>query len=143
MVSVGPAERTMHPRQLKALLACGVSDYWETHYTFGHESRRSSKQLSASSVNSIAINCAIPILFAYGRHNADENLCQRAVDLLEDLPAEQNNIIRLWQEVGLKLHSAADTQALIQLKNRYCDRRDCLRCRFGHELLRRNNRKPL
>ena len=130
-------------RQLKMLLGCGVSDYWETHYTFGHESRRSSKQLSASSVNSIAINCAIPILFAYGRHNADENLCQRAVDLLEDLPAEQNNIIRLWQEVGMKLHSAADTQALIQLKNRYCDRRDCLRCRFGHEHLRRNTRKPL
>ena len=130
-------------RQLKALLGCGVSEYWETHYTFGHESRRSSKQLSASSVNSIAINCAIPILFAYGRHNADENLCQRAIDLLEDLPAEQNNIIRMWQEVGLKLHSAADTQALIQLKNRYCDRRDCLRCRFGHEHLRRNTRKPL
>jgi hypothetical protein len=36
----------------------------------------------------------------------------------------------------LKARSAAQSQALIQLKRNYCDRKDCLRCRFGRYYLR-------
>ena len=56
--------------------------------------------------------------------------------MLEELPAENNRILRVWKECGLRVASAADSQALIQLKNEYCDRRDCLRCRFGYEFLK-------
>ena len=52
------------------------------------------------------------------------------------LKAENNHIVRLWQECGLQVDNAGDSQALIQLKNAYCDRRDCLRCRIGYEYLR-------
>lgn len=91
--------------------------------------------LSKASGNLIMINCAIPMLFAYGRYTANEELCERAFDLLESLKPENNNITRMWQQVGLEVHSAGDSQALIQLKKRYCDRKDCLRCRFGYEYL--------
>lgn len=43
----------------------------------------------------------------------------------------------LSEEVGLPVRTAGDSQALIQLKKEYCDRKDCLRCRFGYEYLRR------
>jgi len=45
--------------------------------------------------------------------------------------------VRMWQECGLEAATAGDSQALIQLKREYCDRRDCLRCRFGYEYLRK------
>ena len=83
------------------------------------------------------INTVIPMLFAYGRHRHDEKLCDRAFNLLEELGAEQNHITRMWSECGLSVRSAADTQALIQLKNEYCDRKDCLRCRIGYEYLKK------
>lgn len=121
--------------KLRQLMRCGVSEYWEEHYTFGHETARNTKQLSASSINSLMINCAIPTLFAYGRHTGQEQLCNRSFDLLEALKPEDNNITRMWKQVGLSVRSAGDSQALIQLKKRYCDRKDCLRCRFGHEYL--------
>ena len=35
--------------------------------------------------------------------------------------------------------NAADTQALIQLQHRYCERKDCLRCRFGYYSLKRSS----
>lgn len=31
---------------------------------------------------------------------------------------------------------AGDTQALIQLKKQYCDRKDCLQCRIGYEYMK-------
>ena len=45
-------------------------------------------------------------------------------------------VVRMWQEVGLHADTASDSQALIQLKKVYCDRKDCLRCRIGYEYLK-------
>lgn len=125
---------------IQQLLATQVTPYWQTHYTFGAESRHSEKRMSAASLNLIIINTAIPMLFAVGRHRQKEELCDSAFDLLEQLKAENNHIVSTWQECGLEAHSAGDSQALIQLKNEYCDRRDCLRCRFGYEYLSRGER---
>jgi hypothetical protein len=66
----------------------------------------------------------------------NERWCDRAFDFLEQLGAESNHITRMWRQCGLEVKSASDSQALIQLKKEYCDRRDCLRCRFGYEYLK-------
>ena len=149
-IRISQLARLYHERRasLSALVACKdmtaladqmrtqVTPYWETHYTFGSESVRNTKQLSTQSINLLIINTCIPLLFAYGRHTLREELCDRAFDFLEQLKAEHNHIIRMWQDCGLEVKSAGDSQALIQLKREYCDRRDCLRCRIGYEYLR-------
>ena len=123
--------------QLKTLLSTHVTPYWETHYSFGAATdTKNTKNLSDASLNLLIINTAIPVLFAVGRHRQKEELCDRAFDLLEQLKAEKNHIITMWQECGLEVKTAGDSQALIQLKKEYCDRRDCLRCRFGYEYLK-------
>ena len=127
--------------QLKTLLATSVTPYWETHYTFGSTSCKTQKNLTSASLNLLIINTAIPMLFAYGQHRSNERLCDRAFDLLEQLRAENNHITRMWQQCGLNIRTAGDSQALIQLKNNYCDRKDCLRCRFGYEYLKRADRE--
>ena len=96
------------------------------------------KGMTAASRRLLIINTVVPLLFAYGRHISDEDICQRAIRLLEALPAENNYILRQWKECGLEVSTAADSQALIQLKRQYCDRTDCLRCRFGYEYLKRS-----
>ena len=123
--------------QLRDCLSTYVTPYWETHYTFGSTSCQMEKHLSASSLNILMINTAIPILFAYGRHHLKEMLCDRAFDLLEQLKAENNYITRMWRDCGLDVDNAGDSQALIQLKKEYCDKKDCLRCRIGYEYLAR------
>ena len=123
-------------KKVRSLMSTHVTPYWETHYTFGNPGPKNAKSLSASSLNLLLINTAIPMLFAYGRHKSDDRLCDRAFDFLEELRAEDNHITRMWREVGLDVSSAGDSQALIQLKNEYCDRKDCLRCRFGYEYLK-------
>ena len=130
-------------KQLHAVLQTSVSDYWRTHYTFGKESCLNEKRLSTASLNLLAINAAVPVLHAWGCYRDDERLVQRALDWLEELPAEDNTYIRLWKECGVEARNAADTQALIQLQHRYCERKDCLRCRFGYYSLKRSpSQKP-
>jgi len=122
--------------QLKNLLSSHVTPYWETHYTFGSLSTKNEKHLSYGSLNLLIINTAIPMLFAIGRHRQREELCDRAFDMLEQLKPENNHITRMWLQCGLPIQSAGDSQALIQLKKEYCDKRNCLRCRIGYEYLR-------
>ncbi len=127
-----------HLADIRDMLETQVTPYWETHYTFGSESVRNRKHLSVTSLRLITINTCVPMLFAYGRHSQKETLCDRAFDFLEQLPAEENHIIRMWKECGLEVSTAGDSQALIQLKRQYCDRRDCLHCRIGYEYLKRH-----
>ncbi len=125
---------------LQSLLSTKVTPYWETHYTFGSISDLNEKNLSPFSMNLLMINTCIPMLFAYGRHSAKEALCNRAFDFLEQLKAENNYIIRLWKECGLTVKNAGDSQALIQLKKEYCDKKECLRCRIGYEYLKKTKK---
>ncbi len=92
--------------------------------------------ISIGSRNLLVINTVAPLLYAYGKSHQDNVLKQRAIDLLQQLPPENNYILRQWAACELKVKNAADSQALIQLKKNYCDRMDCLRCRFGYEYLK-------
>ncbi len=92
--------------------------------------------LSASSLNLIIINTIVPLLYAYGMAHHEDKWMDKAVRLLNELTAEDNHILRQWKRCGLSVKSAADSQALIQLKREYCDRLDCLRCRFAYEYLK-------
>ncbi|MBR1889718.1 MAG: DUF2851 family protein [Alloprevotella sp.] len=121
----------------RKLLSTHATEYWQSHFTFGHISASSAKQLGTNSRDLICINTVAPLLFAYGRKHGRETYCERAVSLLEAIAVERNHITRTWEEVGLTAEHAADSQALIHLKTHYCDRKDCLRCRFGSQYLKR------
>ena len=121
---------------VRKLLTVATSPYWEEHFNFRKVSSSCEKQVGKNAQNLIVINTVIPFLYAYGLHKANEELCERATGFLESLKAEDNHIIRHWSGAGLPVSTAADSQALLQLQKEYCDKKDCLRCRFGFEYLR-------
>lgn len=122
----------------KALLSTHVEGYWITHFVFGTPIERPQKRaLQNNSLCLLLINAVAPLLFCYGRYHNQPELCEKAFDLLEQLKAENNWIVRSWAEVGITAKNAADSQALIQLKHAYCERKDCLRCRFGRFYLKK------
>jgi len=122
--------------EVMELLTTRTSAYWESHYLFGQTSPHKEKTLGERSKNLIIINTVTPFLYTYGLHKADERMCERAGRFLEELKAEDNHITRAWSNAGLPVATAADSQALIQLRKEYCDKRKCLFCRFGYEYLR-------
>ena len=123
--------------EVKKLLHTGTSAYWEEHYTFRKVSPKKEKKIGANALDLIVINTVVPFLYAYGQHRADEALCDRATRFLESLRAEDNYVTRMWDGAGIPVATAADSQALLQLQKAYCDKHDCLRCRFGYEYLKK------
>ena len=122
---------------VRDILKGGTSEYWLTHYTFGGSSPSRPKTLSNTSLDLLIINTVVTFLYAYGLHKGNRVLCARAGSFLEELKAENNYITRMWEQCGMKTSNAADSQALIQLKKEYCDKKKCLYCRIGYEYLKR------
>ena len=122
---------------VRDILKGGTSEYWLTHYTFGGSSPSRPKTLSNTSLDLLIINTVVTFLYAYGLHKGNPVLCARAGSFLEELKAENNYITRMWEQCGMKTSNAADSQALIQLKKEYCDKKKCLYCRIGYEYLKR------
>ena len=40
-----------------------------------------------------------------------------------------------WKDLGLNANCSADSQALIHLKQEYCDKSKCLNCSIGHQVM--------
>ncbi len=123
---------------LKALykvLDATTSDYWTTHIVLGKEVDKKRLCLTEGTKRLLVINAVVPLLYAYATTHGNDGIKERLYNIMHLMPAENNHLLRIWHECGLDVNTAADSQALIQLKRRYCDRIDCLRCRFGYEYL--------
>lgn len=112
-----------------------TSEYWKTHYLFEKESPMKVKNIGTQSIYGILINTVVPLLFCYAKSKGSQDMKDKALRLLDEIPAEQNTITAGWRSLGLEVLSAYDSQALIQLKKCYCDEKKCLRCRIGHKVL--------
>lgn len=126
---------TKKAKSIFKLFDIETSDYWKTHYRFDKQGKKSDKRLGASSVENIMINTVVPFLFFYAKQKNLNNIQMRALDILEQLPAENNAIIRQWKQLNIKVASSYQSQALIQLKNNYCNQKKCLNCGIGIKLL--------
>lgn len=125
------------PEMLKNRFNVSVSDYWETHYHFERVSPPGKKPVGNNTVCTILINTVVPMLFAYGKKKQLPEYTARAYQLLEDLPPERNSLIKTFTAAGVEMKNAADTQAFIQLRREYCEKKKCLYCRIAYHLIRK------
>lgn len=125
--------------ELEQLFDAAPSEFWSTHYTFKgqQQQRATSKNIGLGLKHTIILNSTIPFMFAYGIARSDESLRDKSLQLLEKMPPEQNSVVRKFAELGLKCDSAADSQALVQLKSAYCEPKKCLYCDIGADYIER------
>lgn len=112
-----------------------VSEYWQHHLMAGVPASKVRLRIGAGSLAVLIINAVIPVGFGYSEYLGDARLKELMFTMLDQLPAENNVIIRNWKKENVSVNSAADTQALIQLYRKYCEPKNCLRCRIGHKVL--------
>lgn len=122
--------------EVKTLFTGEISAYWQTHYLPGKESASKKKELGESSVENILINTVCPLLFFYGKEKKEEQYCEKALQWLEEVGAEDNHLIAHYKELDFKPKHAAHTQALLQLHAHYCKPKRCLQCGIGTGILK-------
>jgi hypothetical protein len=120
---------------LEKLFTVKTSPYWSNHYVFDTPSVTTKKTMGRDTIDLIIINTIVPFLFYYGKIRQEDQYKDRAFQFLEALKAENNAIVEGWQNLGEIPKTAFQTQALIQLKKEYCDKKRCLECAVGNAIL--------
>ena len=123
-------------KEIEALFGVQLGGYWLTHYVFDKESAKRNKSYGKEAIRLLTINTIVPFLFLYGSEIKEESYKDKAFRLLEETKPERNAIIKGWKSLGMEAHSAYKTQALLQLKNEYCDKKKCLECSIGGAVLK-------
>lgn len=111
-----------------------TSEYWDTHYTFGKSSKKVSKKISTSFIDLLIINTTIPLKFCFAKRQG-KDIDEELIQLLSQVSAEKNSIIDKFDSLHVKVTSALQSQALLQLKNEYCSKNKCLQCAVGNTVL--------
>jgi hypothetical protein len=114
------------------------SDYWQSHYRFGKATGKTVPTLGVNSALTIVVNAVVPLLAAYAHHRGQSAFLDRAIGLLEQLPPEKNRLTDGWEELGLCMRTAFDSQAAIELYNEFCSVKKCLNCQIGAGILKIN-----
>lgn len=125
-------------KEVKKMLDVNANDYWHYHYIFDELSDYKKKTLGSQMINNIIINTIVPVLFAYGIHHNEQAYKDKSVQWLEEIAAEKNSITKGFENLNFSNKNAFDSQALIQLKNEYCNKKLCLHCAIGNALLKRS-----
>jgi len=113
-----------------------VNLYWKTHYRFGKKTDKAACQPGDATIHNILLNSVVIALFSYGKYTGNQHLTDRSLELLDGLPAETNQIIGRFKDAGIEPGNAARTQALLQLKKNYCDKKNCLNCAVGAKIIK-------
>ncbi|OHX66978.1 DUF2851 family protein [Flammeovirga pacifica] len=118
------------------LMDVAPSSYWLNHYKFGTPTKKEQlKKLGTKTLDSIIINVIVPLQFAYGIDKGNEHFKEKAIDLLESIPAENNKITKAYTAIGLNNRTSLDSQAFLELYNGYCQPKKCMNCCIGHHLM--------
>jgi hypothetical protein len=124
-------------KSIKQLLEVTANDYWHYHYIFDETSAFKKKKLGEQMIDNTLINTVVPVLFAYGHYHGENSFKDKALQWLEEIKAEKNSITNGFTSLQIENKTAFDSQALIQLKNEYCNKKRCLDCSIGNKLIRK------
>ncbi|MEH6535454.1 MAG: DUF2851 family protein [Psychroserpens sp.] len=117
-----------------ALFEVSTSAFWESHYTFGKSSKSSVKKTTKPFIDLLLINTILPLKFCYGKMNG-QSIDEIILSLISSIASEKNTIVKGFNQLKYRSESALESQALIQLKSKYCDKNRCLKCAVGNSLL--------
>lgn len=115
-----------------------TSMFWEQHYHFNSKSIKRSKKLTKPFIDLLIINSIIPIKFVFQKQMGKLNE-ELLLNQIRNINPEKNNIITKFYGLNIKVKNAMESQALLLLKNEYCNKHLCLQCAIGNALLRENS----
>ena len=127
-------------KRLPPLAITDVSDYWQYRFHFDGNKplpKPQARKLSSGFQSLVVINTLLPVFYAHSKWTGED----RSEWLFEQLEAqalESNRWIKQYAEMGFPLHSALDSQAVMQLQAHYCEGRHCLKCAIGFHILKQS-----
>lgn len=113
-----------------------ASKYWDNHYNFGKISEQSHpKVLSSDFIERVIINAVLPLKYTYYK-NYKEEIIDEVLDFYIALGAEKNQIISSWEQLGVRITNALESQSFLYLYKKFCLQKKCLNCSVAYQLFK-------
>lgn len=128
-----PQSKTDYNGLMQAL-DIAVSDYWKTRYSADGVASRE-HGFGKSSAEILIINTFAPFFFFYSKKLAKPEFMEYALNLLNSCKVEINTKTKLFESRKLELQNAAASQGIINLYDKYCVSRRCLKCGIAAAIL--------
>lgn len=124
------------PEDVERKFRVEASEYWFEHFIPATKSSYIPKRIGRDKADILAINAVVLVQFSFSSFFDIEEYRDRALSLLEATAPEKNYKVQRWTSAGLKVQSAFDTQALIQLGDEYCNKVRCRECPVGRRIIK-------
>ncbi|WP_024481569.1 DUF2851 family protein [Cellulophaga baltica] len=124
--------------ELYGIFNVSASEYWDTHYTFAKESKKSKKKLTKKFIDLLIINTILPLKFCHAQYHGKE-IESNLIPIIIGIKKEDNSIIETFNNLKISAHNAMESQSLLQLYTNYCVKNKCLQCAVGNSLLKGND----
>ncbi len=124
-------------KTLASKLKVHTSTYWQTHYRFAKDAKKTVPNFGKTSIDLLLLNIVSPLLAAYSVQTDNQQYIDKAIELATYLKPEQNRIIREWNAVGITVKNGGESQGLIELYNEHCASKKCLSCGIGFSILKK------
>lgn len=122
--------------EMRQLFDAPLTGFWANHFTFaGKGAGCTPRALSRASMDTLLINVAIPLRHARCAARGDLDGMTQCGEWLMELAPESNSIVTMFTAIGIACRDAFTSQALIELRREYCEKKKCIFCRIGHRML--------
>lgn len=124
---------------IRKLFQTEVSEYWLTHYEFGVVDKKppKSKRMTDAKIDILLINGVLPFVAQYSKVNNVQNIDMDSImDFYTEIESENNMFTKQWEQNGVELSSAFESQAFIELSKNYCAHKLCYCCPIGKKVLK-------
>jgi hypothetical protein len=125
---VSAFNRCTSVHEIENIFKVTASSEWYDILHLERYENRSFLTLHSGKAHLLGINLIAQLQAFYGNHIGDLDMCQNAIQLLETIPPENNTYSRRWSNRGLRLRSALESQAIIQLSTIFCAHKNCAKC---------------
>lgn len=121
--------------EVNRLFCTEASSYWSGAKKTPDGQEENPKRIGRLKTDVFGINVVSILQYVYGSYIQNEEFRDRAIALLECIPAEINKHTSPWIKAGLNPRNAFDTQGLIQLSKEYCDPQRCECCPVARRII--------
>ena len=118
------------------MLGAEVSEFWQTHYSFGKVHAHKRKIITQSFHQLILINTILPFQYVYHQQLGND-VVDEILQHYQTISTEKNSITDMFSKFKVEVKSSLDSQSLIFLKKNYCDLKRCLNCDIGIKIMNR------
>ncbi|MBQ9138179.1 MAG: DUF2851 family protein [Alistipes sp.] len=117
-------------KDIEELFCVEASEYWSNHAFAQGVNLDFPKRIGKAKSHLLGINLVVPMRAAYLQSigSGPKDIHAENMELLRQIPAEDNRYTRQWQHIGSKPKNALESQAIIQITTEYCLRGRCAEC---------------